>query len=142
MNASQIISKKFLAQYPESWEIFEDSCKHTISKGLSFIKGVLLYREKKIDYKDQSIISEELQTYLKDMGYNNSVISHNETFLTKDGYEHGTVFVIFLSVAGIKSYLEENKVWHDSIKAKSRFDKEAPRPLYEQIKYLDIYKSS
>ena len=142
MNASEIISKKFLAQYPESLKIFEDSCKYTIANGLFFIKGVLLHREKKVSYNEQSVVSEELQSYLSELGYKNSIISHNDTYFTKKGYESGVVFVVFLSVAAIKLYLEENEKWAKSVKAKSRFDKEAPRPLYEQIKYLDIYKSS
>jgi hypothetical protein len=140
MNINEVISSKLLKQYPESFKIFEDSCKYTIDNGLHFIKGVLLYREKDVAYNEQKIIAEELQQYLNGLGYKNSIIYHKETFHTRKGHEYGTVFVVFLSTAGIEAYIKESQEWSKSIASNSRYDVEKPRPIYEQIRYLSIYQ--
>lgn len=143
MNAQQLINLKVTKAWPESLQIFEDSCVYSIENNLDFLKGVLLHRESPITHQNSASISEQLQGWLAEQGYNNNLIWPNyEHFHTMKGHESGMVFVAFLSNAGIKAYLAENDKWGQWAKQGNTVlrGEEPKRPIYEEIRYLDIYK--
>lgn len=140
MKASDVISSKLLKQWPESWKIFEESCQYSIENGLDHITFPLLFRERKIEWSEVETIKEQVFKYLEGLGYNNILGRYKEIFCTREGFESGYIFTVFLSPAGIKSYLAECDKWQASIARKSGFDKESPRPIYDSIRYLNIYK--
>jgi hypothetical protein len=141
MEKDEIIKQKFLNTWPKSWAIFEESCQYSIKHNLDFVVGILLNEEKEISYADQKSVWEQLCDYLKTLGYQN-VHGNGDTFLTKDGYKKGMSFVVFLSSAAIKSYINENERWNKYIENHGSWAEQSKmRPIYHSIKYLNIYKN-
>jgi hypothetical protein len=140
MTAEEVIAAKLLKTWPKSWALWEKSCKYSIDNNLDFVKGALLYNEHDVPYNEQNSIGEQLRIYLNYLGYKNSIIIHKDTFLMEDGYYHATVFIAFLSEAAMLSYLEENKKWAKSIEGNMRGQVQAPRPIYDSIKNVNLFE--
>jgi len=141
MNKDEIIAAKLTSTWKESWKIFDDSCKYSIANNLDFIVGVLLAREQSVSHNEFKSISEQLQDYLSNtLGFKNNYVTHRSQFYTRKGYEAGVGFVVFLSSAAIKAYMKESDDWQKSIQGNSRNTVQTPRPIYEKIQYLNIYK--
>lgn len=142
MNATDVIVSKLLKTWPESWKIFEESCQYSIDNNLDYIKGILLNRESKIDYNNVTSIQEQLFSYLRFLGYSNFTAGLHDPFFTRKGHESGLTFVIFLSSDSAKKYIAENNKWAEWSKFHgSRLAGPEPkRPMFEEIRYQDIYK--
>lgn len=143
MKAEDLIAAKLRASFPQSFEIFEESCLYTIKHNLDFIKGVLLHRESPITHQNSSSIAEQLFSYLRSQGYQYMRTMPGVNFATREGFLNGITFVVFLSKAAHEAYEAETERWNKwASYGGSVFAGEKPkRPIHESIAYLDIYKN-
>ncbi len=137
MNIDEVLKQKLYRAWPESWVIFEDSCKYSIENNLSFIKGCLLQSERAIEYGNREQVYQELSRVLEGMGYLNIATFPDDQFLTKEGWRKAYVFVCFLSRSAIDAYIKE-------VEAHNKWgyrNSEAPpkSPIKDAIKNLSIY---
>ena len=138
MKADDVIELKLLKTYPKSWKIFEESCAYSIKNNLNFIKGVLLFEEKKLDYAELSIVGDQVRQYLVNkLGYK-IVYTTKDTFACKDGFKEGLVFVAFLSESYYKQWSAEADAYNKW--CTDRWGTEPKRTIYNEIKFLNIYK--
>ena len=140
MKASEIVKAKLLKTWPASWAIFEESCAYTVANNLAFIKGVLLNVESETTYKTAASVGEQLCLYLREeLGYNYIMWRYNGQFCTREGYKQGLIFTIFLTKATLDAYEKENDAFEKWCSNRGWCEK-PPRPLWDQIEYLNIYK--